>query len=84
MSDKLQLVVEVRLRRPQFDNRQAKQPLAKLSFSPSFSLGLRKGPIVRNRFNGLRVLSPSNPTPKFWSRSNSFADCQTVETVAGN
>ena len=24
MSDKLQLVVEVRLRRPQFDNRQAK------------------------------------------------------------
>ena len=43
-----------------FTERQAKEPLAQVSFSPSFSLGVQSGPRLRNRFNGLRV--SSHPT----------------------
>ena len=43
----------------EYSQRQAKEPLAKSSHSPQASAwGLRAGPILRNRFNGLRVFEP--------------------------
>ena len=47
------------------DVRYVSEALAKVSFSPSFSLGLQQGPILRNRFNGLRVSSQPSSLPKF-------------------
>jgi len=58
-----------------------KESLAKVSFSPGFSLGLQYGPILRNRFNGLRVSSQPSSLPSFTGVGFIRTPGKTVETV---